>query len=130
MTASSNQHLSNQTPFAKRVALELSTNLEGVYQNLSTPRLIEEALKRHEGWLSKDGAFIAHTGVHTGRSAKDKFVVQENNSSPEIWWDSPYQKPLEAQHFQTLHSDLLEHLQNRDVFVLDAYAGADPNFRL
>ena len=69
-----------------------------LYHNLSTPRLIEEALKRSEGWLTQDGAFVAHTGVHTGRSAKDKFVVNTDSSNG-IWWDSPYQKPLsEQQH--------------------------------
>ncbi len=100
-----------------------------LYRNLSTPRLIEEALKRNEGWLTQDGAFIAHTGIHTGRSAQDKFVVG-TNSSEGIWWDSPYQKPLSAHHFQTLQSDVLEHFNARDTFVLDAFAGADATFRL
>jgi phosphoenolpyruvate carboxykinase (ATP) len=100
-----------------------------LYRNLSTPRLIEEALKRSEGWLTQDGAFIAHTGVHTGRSAKDKFVVK-THSGTDIWWDSPYQKPLTEHHFQTLLSDVLEHFEARDTFVLDAFAGADAKFRL
>jgi phosphoenolpyruvate carboxykinase (ATP) len=100
-----------------------------LHRNLSTPRLIEEALKRNEGWLTQDGAFIAHTGVHTGRSAKDKFVVKTDSSS-KIWWDSPYQKPLSEQHFQTLLGDVLEHFEARDTFVLDAFAGADATFRL
>jgi phosphoenolpyruvate carboxykinase (ATP) len=100
-----------------------------LYRNLCTPRLIEEALKRSEGWLSKDGAFIAHTGVHTGRSAKDKFVVQ-SDSSTDIWWESPYQKPLLEHHFQTLLNDVLEHFEARDTFVLDAFAGADLKYQL
>jgi phosphoenolpyruvate carboxykinase (ATP) len=130
MNANSNQHVLNNIPITEQILSEPNVNQSNVYQNLSTPRLIEEALKRHEGWLSKDGAFIAHTGVHTGRSAKDKFVVREPTSSDQIWWASPYQKILEPQQFQTLHSDLLEHLQARDLFVLDAYAGADPGYRL
>ncbi len=100
-----------------------------LYRNLSTPRLIEEAVKRSEGWLTDNGAFVAHTGVHTGRSAKDKFVVQ-NQQISNIWWDSPYQKPLSEQHFQTLLGDVLEHFEARDTFVLDAFAGADAKFRL
>jgi phosphoenolpyruvate carboxykinase (ATP) len=100
-----------------------------LYLNLSTPRLVEEALKRSEGWLTQDGAFIAHTGVHTGRSAKDKFVVKTDSNS-KIWWDSPYQKPLLEQHFQALLEDVLEHFEARDTFVLDAFAGADAKFRL
>ncbi len=100
-----------------------------LYRNLSTPRLIEEALKRSEGWLTQDGAFVTHTGVHTGRSAKDKFVVQ-NEHTGNVWWGSPYQKPLSEQHFQTLLSDVLEHFEARDTFVLHAFAGADAKFRL
>ncbi len=100
-----------------------------LYRNLSTTGLIEQALKRSEGWLSKDGAFIAHTGVHTGRSAKDKFVVQ-SDSSDNIWWDSPYQKPLLENHFQNLLEDLIQYFQGRDTFVLDAFAGADSKYRL
>ena len=128
MTASSNQHLDKTTlPLATDTLGRLSSKL---YRNLSTPRLIEEALKRAEGWLSKDGAFIAHTGVHTGRSAQDKFVVLEHNSSEEMWWDSPYQKALSLAHFQALLEDVLEYFQARDTFVLDAFAGADRAFRL
>jgi phosphoenolpyruvate carboxykinase (ATP) len=99
------------------------------YRNLCTPRLIEQALKRSEGWLTNDGVFIAHTGVHTGRSAKDKFVVQ-SDSSADMWWESPYQKPLAEHHFQTLLEDVFKHFEARDTFVLDAFAGADPQFRL
>jgi phosphoenolpyruvate carboxykinase (ATP) len=125
-----------QHPQAMRKTMPLASDILGrihpskLYRNLCTPRLIEEALKRSEGWLTQDGAFIAHTGVHTGRSAKDKFVVQSSNSSNDIWWDSPYQKPLSEQHFQTLLSDVLEHFEARDTFMLDAFAGADSKFRL
>ncbi len=122
-------------PQAIRQTISLDPDILGrihpslLYRNLCTPRLIEQALKRGEGWLTNDGVFIAHTGVHTGRSAKDKFVVQ-SDSSADMWWESPYQKPLAEHHFQTLLEDVLEHFEARDTFVLDAFAGADPQFRL
>lgn len=100
------------------------------HDNLSTPQLLEHAIQRNEGWLSEHGAFIAHTGAHTGRSAKDKFVVRGPIHGPDIWWNSPYQRELEGTQFETLHRDLLAHYQHRDAFVLDAYAGADPRYRL
>ena len=48
-----------------------------VHSNLTTPALVGHALRRGEGRLSADGAFIAVTGQHTGRSVQDKFVVDE-----------------------------------------------------
>ncbi len=99
-------------------------------RNLSTAQLVEEAIRRGEGWLSKDGAFIAHTGQHTGRSAKDKFVVRGPIYGPDIWWASPYQNPLEGEQFENLHQDLRAYFAGRDAFVLDAFAGADARYRL
>jgi phosphoenolpyruvate carboxykinase (ATP) len=105
-------------------------NLQAAHLNLSVPQLLEAAIRRGEGWLSDHGAFIAHTGKHTGRSAKDKFVVRGPIHGPDIWWDSPYQNPLDGTHFETLHNDLLEYFAGKEVFVLDAFAGADARYRL
>jgi phosphoenolpyruvate carboxykinase (ATP) len=119
-------------PHARAVGLDAIglRDLRAEHWNLSAPKLIEEAIKRQEGWLSNAGAFIAHTGTHTGRSAKDKFVVRGPIFGPEIWWESPYQHPLEGDHFDALWADLIEHYRGRDAFVLDAWAGADPTFRM
>jgi phosphoenolpyruvate carboxykinase (ATP) len=106
------------------------TELGHAYYNLSTAQLVEEAVRRGEGWLSSHGAFIAHTGQHTGRSAKDKFVVKGPIHGSDIWWDSPYQKELDGAHFEHLHADLLAHFKGKDAFVLDAFAGADARYRL
>jgi phosphoenolpyruvate carboxykinase (ATP) len=98
--------------------------------NLSTIELLEEAVKQGEGWLSSDGAFIAHTGEHTGRSSQDKYVVQGPIHGGDIWWASPYQKPLSQDYIETLHQDVLEYLQTHEIYTLDAFAGADPQYRL
>ncbi len=103
---------------------------KAIHYNLPTTRLIEEAVRRSEGWLSRFGAFIAHTGQHTGRSAKDKFVVRGPIFGAEIWWASPYQQELEESKFENLHQDVLEHYQNQEAFVLDCFAGADTRYRL
>ncbi len=105
-------------------------NLQAVHLNLCVPQLIEAAIRRREGWMSEHGAFIAHTGAHTGRSAKDKFVVRGPIHGPDIWWASPYQRELEGTQFEMLHRDILAHFEHRDAFVLDAFAGADPRYRL
>ncbi len=49
-----------------------------VYMNLTTPALIEQAIKRHEGKLASNGALVAYTGKRTGRSPKDRFIVRNS----------------------------------------------------
>ena len=99
------------------------------YWNLSTEALYEEAIFRGEGLTSRGGAFLAHTGKHTARSANDKFVVRHVDSENNIWWGS-YNRPFDIEKFEGLYSRLLGYLQGRDVFVEDLYAGADEEYRL
>jgi len=61
-------------------------NLGNINWNLSPAVLIEQALARNEGILAANGAFAAMTGVHTGRSPKDKFIVSNEESAAKIWW--------------------------------------------
>ncbi|HET9587430.1 MAG TPA: phosphoenolpyruvate carboxykinase (ATP) [Anaerolineales bacterium] len=104
-------------------------NLRLAYWNLSTEALYEEAVFRGEGVTSSGGAFIAHTGRHTARSANDKFVVRHVDSEKNIWWGN-YNRPFDTEKFEGLYNRLLGYMQGRDVFVQDLFAGADEDFRL
>jgi len=104
-------------------------NLRLAYWNLPTEALYEEAVFRGEGVTSIGGPFIAHTGKHTARSANDKFVVRHSDSENNIWWGT-YNRPFTTEKFGALYDRLLGYLQGRDVFVQDAYAGADEEYRL
>jgi phosphoenolpyruvate carboxykinase (ATP) len=99
-----------------------------IYPNLTPPSLIEHALRRSEGVLTKQGAFAAITSPHTGRSAKDKFLVEEPGSSDRIWWDKNAR--LDSAAFDRLLDDVRAYLDSRELFVQDLFAGADPAFRL
>ncbi|MED5396135.1 MAG: phosphoenolpyruvate carboxykinase (ATP), partial [Pseudomonadota bacterium] len=99
------------------------------YWNLSTPKLLEQALQHQEGELTRHGAFIALTGEHTGRSPNDRFVVQEDSTKGDIWWGT-VNRPIAAEKFEGLRSKMIEHLTRGKVFVQDCYAGADPANRL
>ena len=123
-------HLPLQTERATPLETLGFRNLHAIHWNLPVTQLVEEAVRREEGWLSNFGAFIAHTGTHTGRSAKDKFVVKGPIFGQDIWWESPYQKALDGEHFEHLWVDVLEHFEHQEAFVLDAWAGADPTHRL
>ncbi len=98
-----------------------------VYWNLSVPRLVEEALKRGEGELAANGALAAQTGKYTGRSPEDKFVVKHPSYQEHIWWGKVNQ-PMEPGTFDRLHARIGAYLQGRDLFVLDATVGADPQY--
>jgi phosphoenolpyruvate carboxykinase (ATP) len=104
-------------------------NLRLAYWNLVTETLYEEAVFRGEGVTSLGGPFIAHTGKHTARSANDKFVVRHTDSENNIWWGA-YNRPFTPDKFDAMFNRLLGYLQGRDVFVQDAYAGADEQYRL
>src|SRR5262245_5491544 len=100
-----------------------------VHWNLSSAALYEEAVRRQEGLIAAEGPLVCRTGQHTGRSPNDKFVVRESSSEAQIAWGK-VNRPMNAAQFDLLHRDLLSSLTGKELFVLDCYAGADPDFRL
>ena len=104
-------------------------NVAGIYWNTSTPHLYEEIIKRSEGNLAHLGPVVVRTGHHMGRSPHDKFIVKEPSSLEKVWWGTE-NKGIEEPLFNNLFYRLLAYLQNKDIFVQDCYAGADPNYRI
>ena len=104
-------------------------NPDRVYWNLSVPALYEEAVRRREGLIAQQGPIVFHTGRHTGRSPKDKFVVRNPQSTGDIWWGSVNQ-PFDPDQFGTLHRRMLRYLDGKEVFVQSPYAVADQRYRL
>lgn len=105
------------------------TNLNEVFWNLPTARLYEKILNRGEGRLGHLGPIAVRTGHHTGRSADDKFIVQEKTPQKDIWWGSVNQ-PISREHFDQLHKRMVMHLQTQDLYVQDCFVGADNEYRL
>jgi phosphoenolpyruvate carboxykinase (ATP) len=100
-----------------------------VHWNLPVSRLVEEAVKRGEGILINNGALNAMTGKRTGRSPKDKFIVEEPTTKSQIWWGKVNQPMAEAD-FLALRSEVLAHMQGRELFVMDGFAGADERYQM
>jgi len=101
-----------------------------VHSNLTAPGLYAQALQRGEGRLSADGAFMAITGQHTGRSVQDKFVVDDPEATQEIWWGKINQK-MSVENFDKFSAKVRGWLGQRPVlFTQDLYAGADPEHRI
>ncbi len=123
--------MTERGPAVSRYGLEHHgiVNAGDVHWNLTTAALYEETLRRGEGELAEGGALVVTTGVHTGRSPKDKFIVEEAASRDDIWWGD-VNVAMPEDDFARLHAKVAAYLQRRPLFVQDVYAGADPGFRL
>lgn len=97
--------------------------------NLTPSELYEEAIRNKEGILTNKMALRVLTGKYTGRSPKDKFFVDEPSVHDDIDWGSVNQ-PVSSSVFDHLHERLVQHMMEHRLYVTDAYAGADPDYRL
>jgi phosphoenolpyruvate carboxykinase (ATP) len=103
-------------------------NLGHVYRNPSIATLVEHALRRGEGILAQNGALCVETGAYTGRSPKDRFIVDEPAIHDEIDWNH-HNVPLSEAQFEQLYQQVRSYVQGRDLYIFDGFVGADPNYR-
>lgn len=103
-------------------------NLGNVYWNLPAASLYEEAVHRGEGLIAEGGPLAVTTGKHTARSANDKYIVREDTSEGHVWWDNNTE--ISPDNFDSILNKVRSYLQGKDVFVMDAFVGADPDFRI
>jgi phosphoenolpyruvate carboxykinase (ATP) len=99
-----------------------------VSKELSVVELVEETLNNHEGILSDKGAVCVTTGKHTGRSPKDKFIVDTKAVHDLISWTN--NAPCSEATFNTLYTKMKKYARGCQLYVSDVYAGADPDNRL
>ncbi len=99
-----------------------------IYYQLSVPELVEHSIKRDMVLLSDRGACVVDTGQFTGRAPKDRFIVKDELTADSVDWGS-VNIPLEPEHFEHLLEDMKEFIRQKEVYVRDAYAGADPKYR-
>ncbi|MDO9367165.1 MAG: phosphoenolpyruvate carboxykinase [Sphingopyxis sp.] len=101
-----------------------------VSENWGTSALIEDAIRHGEGMLAKDGPLVVETGKHTGRSAKDKFIVQDSETADTIWWGKT-NVPMTPDHFAALKADFLAHLAQRPrLYRQQLFGGSQPEHRV
>ncbi|MBK1623300.1 phosphoenolpyruvate carboxykinase [Afifella marina] len=99
-----------------------------VFWNLPQAELAEHAIRRGEARFSSDGAVVATTGKHTGRSPKDKFIVRDEKTENTIWWGG--NGAMEPEAFERLREDFLAHADGMTLYAQDMCGGADPVHRL
>ena len=100
-----------------------------VHLNSSAPELVELSVRRGEGLLEESGALVTTTGDRTGRSPRDRFFVSHGESKERIDWGKVNQ-PVEPKVFDALAERVRGHLEGRDLFIVDAILGADPEHRI
>jgi len=99
-----------------------------VYRNLSTPVLVEMALRRCEGELADNGALVVRTTPdRTGRSPNDKYIVREPSTEKDIWWGK-VNVGIEPAAFDALLAKVVEYLGRKDLFIFDGFVGANPRY--
>ena len=101
---------------------------QAVNANLAPEILVKHALKLGEGKLTADGALSVTTGVHTGRSPHDKFIVRDSITQDAVWWEN--NAAMSSQQFQRLFDDMRAYARDKTLFLQDLDAGADAAHRI
>lgn len=104
-------------------------NVSVAHWNLSVAELTEDTIIKGEGVLTDTGALAVDTGEFTGRSPKDRFIVCDSKTEDSVWWGNINIK-FTPENFDLLFDKVAAYLTGREVYVRDAYACADPNYRL
>ncbi|EWG94803.1 Pck1p [Saccharomyces cerevisiae R103] len=113
-----------------RQELALSDEVTTIRRNAPAAVLYEDGLKENKTVISSSGALVAYSGVKTGRSPKDKRIVEEPTSKDEIWW-GPVNKPCSERTWSINRERAADYLRTRDhIYIVDAFAGWDPKYRI
>ena len=108
---------------------QMNINPSAIYCNLSQEEWREQELKRGEGRLSENGTVIVNTGIYTGRSPNDRFIVKNKSSENIIDWGD-VNLPLSEKSFDVLEAAVKKEMKNQELFIFDGFAGADKRYQL
>lgn len=95
----------------------------------SVSQLINEAVKKGAGEMASNGCLVIKTGQYTGRSPKDRFVVKDSVSENTVAFGK-VNVPIEEGVYENLKKKVLDHIKDRDMYLVKARAGADKNHTL
>jgi len=99
-----------------------------IHANLSSEELTKAALANKEGRRAKHGPLVVETGAHTGRSAKDKFIVRDSETEETVWWDN--NASMTPAQFAALKEDFLAEVKGKEtLYVADLFGGSQPEYR-
>lgn len=121
--------MTNYNQVTKTISLEQYgiKNAKVKYQ-LSPEHLHSIAIEKGQGVEASSGALSINTGEFTGRSPKDRFIVEDNITKDKVWWGS-INIPFSSDAFDKLYKKVVDYLSDGEVFVRDVYACADNNYK-
>jgi len=111
------------------ISVLTNTNPDMVHRNLPSSTLEKMAIERNEGILACDGALVTRTGDRTGRSPKDRYIVEGEWSKKNVHWGE-INRPVLPEVFDRLLLRAVDYLKERERFVFDGFVGADPRYRM
>lgn len=103
--------------------------VKAAFWNLSPEELIAKTIQLGQGTLADNGALAIETGEFTGRSPEDRFIVKDDITTNQVNWNAINQ-PFPAERYDVLYPKVLRYLEDKEVYVRDAYACADKTYRL
>lgn len=109
--------------------LELGIRNSIVHWNLSPEQLSQIAIEKNQAKKTASGAITVNTGEFTGRSPLDRFIVKDELTKDSVWWGK-INIPFNTEEFDLLHNKILNYLSDKEIYVRDAYACADPKYRM
>src|SRR6185503_4995151 len=104
-------------------------NLSVVNWNWTQDQLIDRTVELKQGEITDTGALAVDTGEFTGRAPKDKYIVKDKTTVDTVHWGEVNQS-FDEKNFQPLLEELLRYFDGKEAYVKDAYACADPKYRL
>ena len=99
-----------------------------IFHNVDRTTLVTQTVLNHEGELTNDGALGVITTPYTGRSPNDKFIVDYKDRS-DLWWGDVNRR-IDPLDFENLQNRITAYLTHRDLYIVDCFIGADPDYRL
>ena len=107
----------------------MGINPSAIHCNLSQEGWREQELNRKEGRLSDNGTIIVNTGIYTGRSPNDRFIVKTEENKDLVDWGEINQ-PLSEGAFDLLEKTVKKEMDEKELFIFDGFAGADKRYQL
>ena len=107
-------------------------DLTNVHRNISVESMVADIVGNGEGVIGLRGAAMVDTGIYTGRSPNDKYIVDEPSSTEKIWW-GPVNRKVSEEVFDVLYKKVVNYYNSSDdskTYIFDGFAGADPAYSL
>ncbi len=119
----------NHTQSTKSISLDTyGIKNAKVHYQLTPDQLHDITIEKGQGVEASSGALAVNTGEFTGRSPQDRFIVKDDITKDRVWWGN-INIPFDTEKFDQLYDKITAYLSEKEVYVRDSYACADPKYK-